>query len=135
MAQGITLSELAKHNSPNDAWILIHGQIYDITNFLTDHPGGEEILLENIGMDASLQFDSIGHSESAHELLNDFLIGPLTTETSKPDSLQGKNNSTKADNVNEQDDKRLSRLLGIGTIVFMGILSIASYYLFNHDKI
>lgn len=37
---GISLSELAKHNSRSDCWIAYKGIVYDITSFLPKHPGG-----------------------------------------------------------------------------------------------
>ena len=37
-----TLAEIAAHNSPSDCWVVIHGQVYDVTEFLTRHPGGAQ---------------------------------------------------------------------------------------------
>ncbi|KAE8652089.1 hypothetical protein Csa_018786 [Cucumis sativus] len=34
-----SLSEVKKHNSPQSAWIIVHGHVYDCTRFLKDHPG------------------------------------------------------------------------------------------------
>ena len=57
----ITSAELAKHTSRGDIWIALHGNVYDVTKWLVDHPGGETQLLENAGTDASEPFDAIGH--------------------------------------------------------------------------
>jgi cytochrome b involved in lipid metabolism len=32
-----------KHATPDDLWLVIHGSVYDVTSFLKDHPGGEEV--------------------------------------------------------------------------------------------
>lgn len=40
--QKITAAEVAKHNSPNDCWILVNGKVYDLTKFAPEHPGGAE---------------------------------------------------------------------------------------------
>ncbi len=40
-------------------------------------PGGEEVLLEHAGGDATEAFEDVGHSEDARELLNTYLIGNL----------------------------------------------------------
>ena len=37
-------SEVAKHDTPDDCWVVIHGKVYDVTKFLDRHPGGYEIL-------------------------------------------------------------------------------------------
>ena len=45
----ITFEEVEKHNSSSDCWMVIHGKVYDVTKFLVEHPGGEEVMLESKG--------------------------------------------------------------------------------------
>jgi cytochrome b involved in lipid metabolism len=35
----ISADEVAKHNSKESCHVIVHGQIYDVTEFLPDHPG------------------------------------------------------------------------------------------------
>lgn len=44
-----SLSEVRKHAHRSDAWIVIDGNVDDITHFLEDHPGGSETLLHVAG--------------------------------------------------------------------------------------
>ena len=37
-----TLKDVAAHASPRDCWIIIKGTVYDVTEFLPQHPGGAE---------------------------------------------------------------------------------------------
>ncbi|MDO8467919.1 MAG: cytochrome b5-like heme/steroid binding domain-containing protein [Nanoarchaeota archaeon] len=37
-SSGITLAELAKHNTENDCWVGFQGKAYDITSWLPKHP-------------------------------------------------------------------------------------------------
>lgn len=41
------------------------------------HPGGEEVLMEQAGKDATEPFEDVGHSTDARELLKEYLIGTL----------------------------------------------------------
>ena len=40
----ISLDEVSEHSSRNDGWMVIYDQVYDVTNFLREHPGGEEVI-------------------------------------------------------------------------------------------
>ncbi|KAJ3034424.1 hypothetical protein HDV00_005044 [Rhizophlyctis rosea] len=70
-------SEIAQHNTRNDLWMVIEDKVYDVTKFLDEHPGGEEVLLEQAGVDATEAFDEIGHSDDARELLKGMYKGDL----------------------------------------------------------
>jgi hypothetical protein len=56
--------------------VIINGGVYDLTEFKSRHPGGEEILYESNGNDASQIFSLALHSSYAHNLMNEFLIWP-----------------------------------------------------------
>ncbi|KAI1430180.1 hypothetical protein F5Y12DRAFT_722423 [Xylaria sp. FL1777] len=72
-----TTNEVAAHNTPADVWMTIHGQVYDVTSYLRDHPGGAEVLVDVAGKDASEEFDNAGHSEDASEIMATYRIGKL----------------------------------------------------------
>jgi cytochrome b involved in lipid metabolism len=64
--------------------MIINGKVYDITSFLEDHPGGEEVLTELAGQDGTDPFDEIGHSPDAVELLKKFYVGDVEGAVQKP---------------------------------------------------
>ncbi|XP_073164435.1 cytochrome b5 type B isoform X3 [Lepidochelys kempii] len=72
-----TLAEVAKRNSSREAWLVIHGRVYDVGRFLGEHPGGEEVLLEQAGRDATESFEDVGHSTDAREMLKQYFIGEV----------------------------------------------------------
>ena len=43
----------------DDIWVIIHGKVYDLTNFLPEHPGGQKIILKYAGKDATSAFEPI----------------------------------------------------------------------------
>lgn len=45
--------------------------------FLLQHPGGEEVLLEQAGKDATEEFEDVGHSSDAREVMKKYKIGEL----------------------------------------------------------
>ncbi|GMH31344.1 hypothetical protein Nepgr_033187 [Nepenthes gracilis] len=86
-------SVVKKHNSPNSAWIIVHGHIYDCTTFLNDHPGGADSILINAGTDCTEEFDAI-HSDKAKKLLEDYRIGELITTGYSSDSTASSPNTS-----------------------------------------
>jgi len=75
--------QVAQHNSLDDCWIIAHGNVYDVTRYLSKHPGGARSILTRAGMDASLDFDF--HSKySKNKLWAKFKIGNLAFCTNPP---------------------------------------------------
>lgn len=73
----ITAEEIAEHADEASAWMSIHGKVYDLTTFSSDHPGGVETLLDKAGQDATDDFEDIGHSDQARKMLERYIIGDL----------------------------------------------------------
>ncbi len=48
-AKQISMDEVKKHNSQGDCWMVIHGRVFDPTKFLSEHPGGPEVMLQLAG--------------------------------------------------------------------------------------
>lgn len=42
MARKVAASEILQHNKRGDVWIVVDGEVYDITQFAPEHPGGQE---------------------------------------------------------------------------------------------
>lgn len=59
----MSMADVAKHNTKNDLWMVIHGKVYDVREYARDHPGGAEALVEVAGTDATSAYEDVGHSE------------------------------------------------------------------------
>ncbi|KAI8991531.1 FMN-dependent dehydrogenase-domain-containing protein [Mycotypha africana] len=55
----ISPQEVAKHDKKDDVWVIIHGKVYDLTQFLPEHPGGQKIIMKYAGKDATKAFEPI----------------------------------------------------------------------------
>ncbi|KAI5285445.1 hypothetical protein KEM52_002438 [Ascosphaera acerosa] len=51
--------------------------VYNLTQFVDEHPGGEEALLGVAGQDATEPFEDVGHSDEAREILAELLVDEL----------------------------------------------------------
>eukprot|EP00746_Dinoflagellata_sp_MGD_P015635 gnl/MRDRNA2_/MRDRNA2_134846_c0_seq1.p1 gnl/MRDRNA2_/MRDRNA2_134846_c0~~gnl/MRDRNA2_/MRDRNA2_134846_c0_seq1.p1 ORF type:complete len:486 (-),score=100.11 gnl/MRDRNA2_/MRDRNA2_134846_c0_seq1:114-1502(-) len=76
-----TMAEVGSHVTKNDCWIVIDGKVVDVTSFLAEHPGGEQVILAKAGKDVSKIFKMI-HPEGTLEarLPKECLLGALATE-------------------------------------------------------
>jgi cytochrome b involved in lipid metabolism len=75
--EDLTPEEVAQHNKPDDAWISIHGKVYDVTPFLNDHPGGKKILLRMAGKDATQEFDNFHKIDVLQKYGSQLYVGNL----------------------------------------------------------
>lgn len=79
------LSQVAQHDHKQDCWLAIDGNVYDVTDFVSRHPGGDAIL-EGCGTDATQLYETrpmgsgTPHSSRAREKLDDYFIGSLKKE-------------------------------------------------------
>ena len=86
-AKELQLKTIVKdHNEISDCWTIIHGNVYDITEFFNDHPGGY-VLEQACGKDATELFETrpmgsgTPHSEYARNLLKKFEVDLNTIDS------------------------------------------------------
>lgn len=72
------MAKLAEHSKRDSVWMTIHGKVYDVTKYLDDHPGGEEVLLDRAGKDATEDYEDVGHSNEARKALLPLEIGEIS---------------------------------------------------------
>ncbi|KAK6465203.1 cytochrome b2, mitochondrial precursor [Scheffersomyces coipomensis] len=55
----VSIEEIKKHNTKKDCWVIIHGKVYNVSDFIDEHPGGSAIILKYAGKDATKAFDPV----------------------------------------------------------------------------
>ncbi|KAG0675360.1 Cytochrome b5 [Pichia californica] len=119
MSKTFSAEEVSQHNTRDDIWIIYNNKVYDVTQYLDEHPGGEEVILDCAGGDSTEAFDDIGHSEDAHEMLESLFIGDLIG------GIKPKSNNSKSSGSGSGDSNL--PLIGIAVV----ILAIIAYFFLN----
>jgi len=78
-----TTADVAKHKTSKDCWLIINNEVYDVSSFLYQHPGGASTITPYCGKEATKAFDTQDrgsrgrHSTSATNMLADYLVGSI----------------------------------------------------------
>jgi cytochrome b involved in lipid metabolism len=123
----ITRKELEDHDEDAERqWVLIDNNVVDITDYKHQHPGGDEILLEHAGADATESFNNVGHSKEARETTKTYIIGQLHPDdrvAAKPTE----SNSDKNDAAEESSGSGIGGIIKyalIPAVIFAGAFYI-----------
>jgi len=73
----VTLEGVAAHNRNGDCWLVIDGDVYDVSSYLDSHPGGLEAILKHAGKDATAPFNGDQHPASVRTVVNEYRVGTL----------------------------------------------------------
>jgi cytochrome b involved in lipid metabolism len=75
---GIALAQVALHNSETSCWSVVNGNVYDLTSWIENHPGGKKRILSMCGVDGSAAYNGAHGDESKPPMiLAGFKIGVL----------------------------------------------------------
>lgn len=75
-----TAEDVEAHNTAASCWISRAGKVYDVTRFLQDHPGGDDLIIEYAGKDVGEVMRDANeheHSDAAYDMLNEYVVGRL----------------------------------------------------------
>ncbi|KOC18453.1 putative oxidoreductase [Aspergillus flavus AF70] len=91
-----TSAEVAHHNKESSCWVVLYGKVYDVTHFLSSHPGGAQAILRVSGRDATDDFDPI-HPPETMDSIQSARIGSLSLDEKSPCATQTKDTSDEID--------------------------------------
>ncbi|KAG6023193.1 hypothetical protein E4U41_002082 [Claviceps citrina] len=123
----LTYQDVAEHNTKKDIYVVIHDKIYDCTQFVDEHPGGEEVLLDCAGQDATEAFEDVGHSDEARETLDKLQVGVLKRQPGDP----APKSSTPAASGSSSSNSD-STGFGIGVYLILLVGGALGYFAFQY---
>lgn len=75
--QRLTAARVAEHNTEQDCWVTIDSRVYDLSEFIKEHPGGRRVLAKVAGTDASKEFWRFHTSQVLNEYGPKLCIGTV----------------------------------------------------------
>ncbi|ODA81792.1 hypothetical protein RJ55_00296 [Drechmeria coniospora] len=69
MAKVFDAAEVAAHNTRSSCWVILYGDVYDVTDILASHPGGSNVILKLAGQDATRDYDPVHPAGTLEENL------------------------------------------------------------------
>lgn len=106
MAKTYTYNEVQEHRSAESCWVVLYGNVYDVTSFLPEHPGGSNIILQLAGTDATEEYDPIHPPGTLEESLPaEAKLGPFDESTlPKTEKTPEETNTAKSPAQEQEDD-------------------------------
>ena len=75
---GITAAEVLSHASANDCWSVVNGTVYDLTDWIPQHPGGPQVIEAMCGKDGTNAFNNQhGGQQRLEQVLAGYEVGPF----------------------------------------------------------
>uniref|UniRef100_A0A146LJV0 Putative fumarate reductase n=1 Tax=Lygus hesperus TaxID=30085 RepID=A0A146LJV0_LYGHE len=82
-----TLSDVAKHNREDDCWVVVNGEVLNVSSFLNEHPGGKQAILLFAGRDATEEFNMLHKPDVVSKYCPECIVGVLDNVSSSKASL------------------------------------------------
>ncbi|CAF9909774.1 MAG: hypothetical protein ALECFALPRED_005994 [Alectoria fallacina] len=125
-----TYVDVQSHTGKKDCYIVVHDKVYDATKFIDEHPGGEEVLLDVGGQDATEPFEDVGHSDEAREILDGLLVGKLKRMPGDP-APSAATQAASASTASKSD----SAGMGVGLYALVLVGGIAAFGAYKYLQV
>ncbi|MBI3888291.1 Ig-like domain-containing protein [Candidatus Nomurabacteria bacterium] len=95
-AATFTLADVAAHSTAADCWTVVNNNVYNLTSYISQHPGGVATITQMCGIDGTTVLNNSGHGSQVLSVVASDIIGTLTdahvltsvTVTPNPSSVE-----------------------------------------------
>ncbi|KAL1990069.1 hypothetical protein VTN49DRAFT_6650 [Thermomyces lanuginosus] len=122
-----TYADVSAHNSKKDLYMVIHDKVYNASSFIDEHPGGEEVLLDVAGQDATEAFEDVGHSDEARQILAGLQVGVLKRNPGDPIPKAQAGTST----ASAGGSSTSASSFGVGAYIVLLVGAAAAYFAYQ----
>ncbi|KAI0022582.1 mitochondrial cytochrome b2 [Xylariomycetidae sp. FL0641] len=137
----ISAEEVVKHTTAESCWVVLYGNVYDVTDFLPEHPGGSKVILQLAGRDATEEYDPIHPPGTLEENLKpEAKLGRVDPDTLVQTSNAGKEEKKKTTTEDDEGPPPLGSLMNLDEIEALATKQIsekawAYYYSASDDQV
>jgi cytochrome b involved in lipid metabolism len=71
-----SLDKIKTHTTKESVWIIIDDYVFDVTTYMSRHPGGSQLFLKYAGTDCTKQFNDTKHADALN-YIDDLCIGKV----------------------------------------------------------
>lgn len=80
-SSGLSREQIAQHNRPDDCWLVIRGNVYDVTRYIPSHPAPRRAITDYCGKESTWAFETKEggrpHSPHAWQMLETYRLGTV----------------------------------------------------------
>jgi cytochrome b involved in lipid metabolism len=74
----LSVAEIKTHDNKSDCWSIVNGNVYNLTSYVQNHPGGAAVIANICGKDGTKAFTNQHNTQGKpNNVLSSFLLGPL----------------------------------------------------------
>lgn len=73
----LTVEEVSQRNTKDEVWIIVNSRVYDVTSFVSKHPGGDLVIMHMAGKDCTDAFENYHQARITKNMLSQYLIGDV----------------------------------------------------------
>merc|ERR1719335_559104 len=107
----IDWGEVAKHNSKEDCWVVLHGHVWDLTPFIDEHPGGSNIVVKYAGFDGTKALAPLHPKDITDTLPQECYKGPINADSPMTDEQKAGPGKKKEEKKPEQGGSESEQIM------------------------